>query len=72
MTPTSYEEWKNCIVNDCKIKLTQKFIASRLKVYEDKRHPETKKFIALYGDQHLNNIVYWFKRASKSITQGTS
>ena len=65
MLPTTYEDWKNCIVNDCKIKLTHDFVSKRLKVYEDKRHPETKKFVALYGQQHLGNIIYWLKRAAK-------
>ena len=61
----TFEEWKNCIINDCKIKLTKEFTASRLKVYEDKRNAETKKFVALYGEQHLNNVIYWLKKASK-------
>lgn len=62
MLPATFDEWKNCIVNKCKIKLTKDFAASRLKVYQDKRNPETRKFIELYGDQHLNNIVSWLKR----------
>lgn len=65
MIPSTFEQWKNCIVNDCKIKLTQNFIAGRLRVYEDKRNNETKKFIQLYGEQHLNNVVYWLKRSAK-------
>jgi len=62
MIPQTFEEWKNCIVNDCKIALTKEFVQSRLNVYENKNSAETKKFIALYGDEHLNNIVYWLKK----------
>ena len=69
MIPTNFKEWKNCIVNECKIKLTNDFVVNRLKIYEDKRNPETRKFIALYGEQHLNNIIYWLKKSSKEIAQ---
>lgn len=33
MIPITFEEWKDCIVNDCHIKLTKEFATSRLKVY---------------------------------------
>ena len=62
MIPTTFEEWKNCIVNDCKIKLTKEFIQSRLNVYENRRNPETQKFLELYGESHLNNVIYWLKK----------
>lgn len=69
MILTTFEEWKNCIVNECKIKLTKDFVANRLKVYEDKRNSETKKFIQLYGEQHLNNIIFWLNKAAKELGQ---
>lgn len=62
MIPKTFDEWKNCIVNDCKIKLTDAFVQSRLKVYENRKNPETRKFIELYGENHLNNVVYWLKK----------
>lgn len=64
MIPTTFEEWKYCIVNDCKIKLTIAFIHSRLKVYQAKGNPETKKFVKLYGEQHLQNVISWLKRSA--------
>jgi len=27
-------------------------------------HPETRKFIELYGRQHLKNIIHWYKKIS--------
>jgi hypothetical protein len=72
MIPATFEEWKNCIVNDCKIKLTHSFVASRLKVYKAKNHPETRAFKALYGEQHLNNIIYFLERSANEIAQGNS
>ena len=62
MVPQTFEEWKSCIVNDCKIRLTKAFAQKRLSVYENAGHPETRKFIELYGKQHLDNVIYWFKK----------
>jgi len=62
MIPQTFEEWKNCIVNDCKINLTKDFAKERLTVYQDPQNKETQKFISLYGEEHLNNIINWLKR----------
>ncbi len=59
MIPRTFEKWKNCIINDCKISLTKSFARSRLAVYENRNDSETREFIALYGEAHLNNIIYW-------------
>jgi len=60
MIPQTFEEWKNCIVNDCKINLTKDFAKERLSVYQDPQNKETQKFISLYGKQHLQSVIYWF------------
>jgi len=62
MIPQTFEEWKNCIITDCRINLTQDFAQKRLKVYEDKKNPERRKFIDLYGSYHLENVIRWLKR----------
>ena len=62
MIPQTFKDWTNCIVNDCKINLTKDFAQQRLAVYQDKRNTETQKFISLYGEQHLNNIIQWFNQ----------
>jgi len=62
MIPTTFEEWKRCIIEDCKIELTQDFAQQRLAVYQDKGNSETKKFVSLYGEQHLNNIINWYNQ----------
>lgn len=67
MVPQTFEEWKNCIINDCNIKLTKEFTQKRLKVYQDKYNPETKKFVQLYGKEHLNNVIYWLKRTTEGL-----
>ncbi len=62
MIPLDFEDWKNCMANNCKINLTKKFAVQRLAVYQDRQNPETQKFISLYGEQHLINIIQWFQR----------
>lgn len=62
MIPQTFEQWKNCIVNDCKINLTKDFAQQRLAVYQDKKNNDTQKFVSLYGEQHLQSIINWFKK----------
>lgn len=61
MIPQTFDQWKNCIEQDCKIQLTSEFAQKRLTVYADEKNPETKKFVALYGKQHLHNIINWLQ-----------
>ena len=60
MIPKTYDEWKKCIVIDCKIELTREFAEKRLAKYRDIESEETKKFISLYGQPHYVNIINWF------------
>ncbi len=69
MIPNTFKEWKNCIQKDCGIKLTKAFTENRLRVYENKRNPETQKFIQLYGESHLNNIIHWLKKAQSGTSK---
>jgi len=65
MIPETFNEWTNCIVNDCKIKLNKEFAAERLKVYQDSNNWETQRFKSLYGEAYLNNVITWFSQAAK-------
>ena len=62
MIPQTFDEWKNCVTSDCKINLTKTFAQQRLAIYQDIKSRETQKFISLYGEQHLQNIIKWFKQ----------
>jgi len=66
MIPQTFEQWKNCIVNDCKILLTKEFARARLSVYSNPKASETQKFLQLYGKHHLENIKHWFEQIVKS------
>lgn len=62
MIPQTFEEWRKCITQDCKINLTKVFAQERLAVYLEKDNSETKKFVSLYGEEHLMNIINWLKQ----------
>ncbi len=62
MIPESFETWMNCIVNDCKIQLSPDFAKERLLVFTNKGHLETKKFVECYGENHLQNVISWYKK----------
>jgi len=64
MIPQTFNDWKNCLINDCKINLTKDFVEKRLAVYQDKLNVETQNFIRLYGEQHHTNIIQWYKKYS--------
>lgn len=66
MIPQTFEQWENCIVNECKINLTKDFAQQRLAVYRERVNQETEKFVLLYGEQHLNNIIKWLSQISKT------
>lgn len=65
MIPETFEQWKKCITDDCKISLTKGFAKSRLSVYSNLETDETQKFLQLYGKQHLENIKHWFEQIVK-------
>lgn len=62
MIPQTFEQWMSCIIHDCKVPLTKDFADQRLSVYENSQHPETQKFIQLYGEEYLQNIIRWFRQ----------
>lgn len=61
MIPQSFEQWRYCIEKECKIKLTKEFALKRLAVYQNRAAPETQKFISVFGEQHLENVIKWFQ-----------
>lgn len=62
MIPQTFNDWTNCIVNDCKINLTKDFAEQRLAVYQGNKNTETQKFISLYGEPHHSNIINWLEK----------
>lgn len=65
MIPKNYQTWRNCIVNECGIALTSDFIQQRLDVLRNPTHQETKRLVSLYGQQHLEKLIFWFDIAAE-------
>jgi len=59
MIPQTFNEWKHCIINECKISLTADFARQRLAVYQNRQHGETQRFIGRYGEAHLQRVIDW-------------
>ena len=48
--PQTFEQWKSCIVHDCKIQLTKDFALQRLQVYTNhkvKKHKSLLPYMAI-------------------------
>lgn len=46
MTPQIFEQWKNCIINVCKINLNTGFAEQRLSVYQNPENNQMKNYSA--------------------------
>ncbi|MGO1245325.1 MAG: hypothetical protein ACTJHT_15295 [Sphingobacterium sp.] len=60
--PQNFAGWKVCIEKKCGITLTSEFAAQRLARYEDESLTETRRFVKLYGQEHLLRIKSWFRQ----------
>jgi hypothetical protein len=67
----TYEQWKFCIIKKCGISLTFEYIEVRLSVLCNEQNEERNKFIELYGQEHLNNVIDWFNIALHETKQAS-
>lgn len=65
--PYNYETWHHCITVECNIKLTTKYIEERIQALQNSNDFRTKQFIHLYGNEHRENVLSWFKHARNII-----
>ena len=68
MIPRTYEDWQHCITVDCGITLTKAFVLERISILSDEDHPETKRFVQLYGDAHRRGVLGWYERTLNSLS----
>lgn len=68
MIPQNYQQWFQCITRDCGITLSEAFIAERLRVLENSAHEESRRFVAVYGRAHLQNIIQWYYQAAREMS----
>lgn len=65
--PHNYEAWRHCITVECGLELTADFIEERVSALQNNKDYSTKKFVQLYGQQHLQNVLGWFIQAQKNL-----
>ena len=61
--PATYDQWRHCIIVDCGLELTDKYIKERIAALENNQGYHTQQFVKLYGEQHLQSVIGWFKQA---------
>lgn len=59
----TYEDWKHCITVACGLSLTPTFIDERLSALSDPADMHTQKFVAQWGQAHLDRVIGWFETA---------
>ena len=67
LIPSNYAEWKYCITVECGIPLTSSYIEQRLMDLKNIKSTYTQRFINIYGEQYLENVIAWFKQAKKEL-----
>lgn len=63
MFPQSYDEWVKCITVGCQIQLEPTYIRERIEALRDPSDSHTKRYLKLYGNDHLERVIGWFERA---------
>lgn len=66
----TYDDWKHCTTDICKVPLTADYVAARLKELRDTQNFDTKKFVGSWGEQHRQQVVAWFEQAEIELSQG--
>lgn len=67
IVPTSYQSWRHCITQKCKIALTPDYIAQRLNTLRDRPDDTTSEFRRLFGEAHLHTVIGWFEQAQRDV-----
>ena len=63
----TYDDWKHCITELCRIPLTLDYVEARLVVLRDPADHGTQKFITTWGEEHRKRVVAWFEQAEREL-----
>lgn len=66
--PTTYEQWRHCLEVRGRVRLTPGFVSDRLSEMQDPSSAKTREFARLYGNEHLERVIAWFRRATKELS----
>ena len=65
--PTNYGEWRECIEVHCRMRITEAFCKERIADLEKGKSLYASRFIELYGEQHLRDVLEWMRRAQAEL-----
>lgn len=66
MIPVTFDEWKACITESCKIELTADFVGKRIAALNDSADEHTRQLVRCYGESHVEQLIQWFKKIQNS------
>ncbi|MEM6266444.1 MAG: hypothetical protein AAF707_02885 [Pseudomonadota bacterium] len=67
IVPSTYDEWEHCITVKCGIELTPDYVSKRIAGLEDQSDFFTRKFIDLWGAEHHDRTLGWFREAKRRL-----
>ncbi|MEM6811424.1 MAG: hypothetical protein AAF549_03045 [Pseudomonadota bacterium] len=67
MKLSNYEDWKHCITKLCNIPLAPEYIEKRIEELNNLENIHTKKFVDMWGEDHLKNVTDWFEQARQEF-----
>ncbi len=65
--PTSFEEWRHCIIVECGLELTPSFIEERIISLQNLKLHHSQQFLKRYGQAHHQRVIGWFKKAQELV-----
>ena len=63
----TYEDWKQCITVLCRIPLTPAYVEERIAALRNPADYGTQKFLATWGETHLERVIGWFEQAGREL-----
>ena len=66
-TLKTYEDWKHCITVLCRIPLTSAYVEERIAALRNPADYGTQKFLATWGEPHLERVIGWFEQAGREL-----
>ena len=63
----TYEDWKHCITVLCRIPLAPAYVQERLAALRNPADYGTQKFLATWGEAHLERVIGWFEQAEREL-----
>ncbi|MEM8834104.1 MAG: hypothetical protein AAGB32_06160 [Pseudomonadota bacterium] len=69
MKLATYEDWQHCVTVLCGIPLTHDYIKKRIHDLSDHNNDHTRKFIDMWGEDHLKLVIGFFEQAKQELKE---